>query len=398
MIRELVRIPSVSTVDPTFDMPNAPVVHRLAEWAEELGFECEIADVDAQRGKCNLIASLGKGPGGLVLSGHTDTVAFDESLWSSDPLGGIERDGKLYGRGTTDMKGFFGVVLQAIQQLDTSSLKEPIILLATADEESTMSGAQALVDEDRPKARAAIIGEPTGLVPVRAHKGIGVETIRVIGESGHSSDPALGNSALEGMHLVIATMLAFRKEVGLKHRDPRFQVPEPTMNLGRIHGGDSANRICARCELTYDFRSIPGLPLSEVRRELHQRIDKALAEHSLQVEYVPATGSIPAFETPADAEVVRVAEKLTCAAARAVMFGTEGPFFQQLGLETLILGPGNIDVAHQPNEFLPLEHINPAIRLVQSLIGHYCIPDERTVRRTANTAQRRGGSDSGGLE
>jgi acetylornithine deacetylase len=171
-LRQLVATPSVSSTDPTWDHGNRAVIDLLAGWLERMGFDLEILPINADGSKANLIATLGSGPGGLVLSGHTDTVPFDEDRWRSDPLGLSERDHRLYGLGSTDMKGFFPLALAAAGRFLDSELQQPLILLATADEESSMNGARALAAAGRPRARAAIIGEPTSLVPVRMHKGI----------------------------------------------------------------------------------------------------------------------------------------------------------------------------------------------------------------------------------
>src|SRR5690606_30733493 len=148
-------------------------------------------------GKYNMLATLGEGDGGLVFAGHSDTVPYDEHSWHSDPLSLTERDGKLYGLGATEMTGFFPAVLEAVRLIEPAKLTRPIMVLATADEESSMSGARALVTAGAFKARYAVVGEPTGLTPVNMHKGILMEAIRVRGKSGHSSNPDLGNSALE---------------------------------------------------------------------------------------------------------------------------------------------------------------------------------------------------------
>src|SRR5690606_37299728 len=227
------------------------------------GFEIEVLPIPGQPHKANLIATLGRGAGGLVLAGHTDTVPCDPDRWASDPFSLTERDGRLYGLGATDMKGFFPVALEAARRFDQSKLQQPLIILATADEESSMDGARLLAELGRPKARYAVVGEPTGMKPVRMHKGIMMERVRVQGLAGHSSNPALGNNALEAMHLVIADLLAFRSELQNRYRNPGFAVPVPTLNLGHIHGGDNPNRICGHCELQFDLRPLPGMQVVE---------------------------------------------------------------------------------------------------------------------------------------
>ena len=169
------------------------------------------------------------------------------------------------------MKGFFAVVLEALRGLDLASLKRPLVLLATADEESGMCGARSLARLERRLGRHALIGEPTGLRPVRLHKGITMEAIRIQGRSGHSSDPALGNNALEGLHRVMGELLAWRQSLQAQHRNPLFAVEVPTLNLGHVHGGDNPNRICGQCELHIDIRPLPGMSLEDLREALDRR-------------------------------------------------------------------------------------------------------------------------------
>jgi len=371
-LRALIGTPSISSVSPEFDQSNRAVIDLLANWLGDLGFGIEIMPLPTQPHKANLIATLGKGPGGLVLSGHTDTVPCDETRWRSDPFTLTERDNRLYGLGSADMKSFLGLAMAAAREFDASKLKEPLILLATADEESSMDGAHALVAADKPKARYAVIGEPTGLKPIRAHKGIIMEAVRIRGRSGHSSDPSLGNSALEGMHLAIAEILEWRKELQQKYRNPDFAVPYPTLNLGHIHGGDNPNRICGKCELHFDLRTLPGMSQSELREIIDARLKQRLGPTGLEVSVDPLITGTEPMHTPAEAEIVKHAEELTGHPAQSVAYCTEGPYLNHLGMQTVIMGPGHIDQAHQPDEYLPMEQIQPAINLIGKLIQRYC--------------------------
>jgi acetylornithine deacetylase len=372
-LQQLVATPSVSSTDPTWDQGNRAVIDLLASWLSDLGFSTEIQEVSADGAKANLIATLGSGPGGLVLAGHTDTVPFDEGRWRSDPLGLTERDHRLYGLGSTDMKGFFPLAIAAAGAFADTALKQPLILLATADEESSMNGARALAAAGRPKARAAIIGEPTSLVPVRMHKGIMMEAVRVKGQAGHSSNPALGNSALDAMHTVLGDLIDYRLQLRERYHNDLFTVAWPTLNLGCIHGGDSPNRICGQSELHFDLRMTPGGDNATVRGEIAQRMHRIAEQHALEVELHSLVKSISPFEQAADSELVRLAERLTGHQAEAVAFATEAPFLQELGMETIVMGPGSIDRAHQPDEYLELDQIEPCITLLQQCIRHYCL-------------------------
>ncbi len=376
MLEQLIATPSMSSVSPAFDVGNRPVIDLLAGWLERAGFAVEVLLLPGRPDKANLIATLGSGPGGLVLAGHTDTVPYDEGRWNHDPFSLIEADGRLYGLGTCDMKGFFPIAIEAARSYRAADLKAPLIILATADEESSMDGARALVEMGRPKARHAVIGEPTGLRPVNAHKGIMMEAIRLVGRAGHSSDPALGNSALEGMHKVLGALLDWRGELQKAHRDERFSVPVPTLNLGHIHGGDNPNRICGECELHIDLRPLPGMSLPELRERIAERAGNAVAGSGLTLETRALFPGIDAVETLASAAIVRAAEALTGHTAEAVAFGTEAPFLNALGMETIILGPGDIAQAHQPDEFLALDQVRPTVELLRGLIERFCVKGE----------------------
>src|SRR5690606_36162548 len=186
MIRRLVAIPSVCSLDPTLDTSNRQVVDQLATWAEDAGFRASVVALPDSR-KCNLVAVKGRGEGGMLWAGHTDTVPCDVELWQSDPFVVEERQDALYGLGTADMKSFLAMALTAASRIDEASLRAPLLFVATADEESTMAGARALLSAGGPRATYALVGEPTDLKPIRAHKGLFVERICVTGRSGHSS-------------------------------------------------------------------------------------------------------------------------------------------------------------------------------------------------------------------
>ncbi len=373
-LQQLVAEPSVSCALPEWDMSNQKVIELLANWSQDLGFNTRILPLK-QSGKANLLTSLGNGDGGLVLAGHSDTVPYDAKRWQTDPFKLTEIDGKLYGLGATDMKGFFPVILEAVKPYVNREFKHPLILLATADEESSMSGARALAREGLAgfTPRFAVIGEPTGLVPIRMHKGIMMESIRVRGHSGHSSNPALGNNALEAMHQVMGQLLSLRSELQLKYRNPGFAVQTPTMNLGCIHGGDGANRICGECELHFDLRLLPGMDNAEIRQAIQARLTPIAEASKTDIVFSSLFESVPPFGQDPHSELVQLCEALTGNPSEAVAFATEAPFMQQLGMQTLVMGPGSIDQAHQPDEFIPLQQVGPAIQILRRLIERYCL-------------------------
>ncbi|MCD8522413.1 MAG: acetylornithine deacetylase [Saccharospirillaceae bacterium] len=364
---------SISSVLPEYDHSNVPVIDTLAQWFSELGFACEILPLSGFPGKANLIATLGRGDGGLILSGHTDTVPCNPERWQSDPFTLTERDGRFYGLGTCDMKGFFALALEAVKHYQASDFKQPLIILATADEESSMSGARALAQQGKPKARYAVVGEPTSLKPIRMHKGIMMESVRLTGKAGHSSNPDLGINALDAMVPVMNELMNLRRDLASRYQNAHFAVQVPTLNLGCIHGGDNPNRICGRCELAFDVRTLPGMSNDDLREEIRQRLNPIAEQNRVEFSFEPLFPGVNAFETAATSPLVEAAERLTGHTSASVNYATEAPFLQELGIDTIVLGPGNIDQAHQVDEYLAQDQIEPCVELLRGLIERFCL-------------------------
>jgi acetylornithine deacetylase len=175
------------------------------------------------------------------------------------------------------------------------------------------------------------------------------------------------------MHDAITELKGLRQQWQLEYRNPQFSVPHPTMNFGCIHGGDNPNRICGQCSLEFDLRPLPGMDPQMLRAAIMQKL-KPLAElHQVQIDYAPLFPEAPPFEQDADAELVRVAERLTGHQAQAVAFGTEAAYLQRLGCETLVLGPGDIACAHQPGEHLEMSRLEPTVLLLRQFVEYYCL-------------------------
>ena len=376
LINKLLSTPSISCTSADIDQGNLHVINQLADWFENLGFHCEIQIIDSEKDKANLIATLGAGNNGLVLAGHTDTVPFDENRWQVEPFGLTEKDDRFYGLGSCDMKSFFAVILEALKAIDLNKIKQPLIILATADEETSMSGAKAIAKHASQlginNARYAVIGEPTNMQAVRLHKGMMMEAIQLSGRAGHSSNPALGNNALEAMHKVISELLRWREELQRKYHNPMFEVPVPTMNFGHIHGGDNPNRICGSCELQIDIRPLPGMKVTDLRAEMQQRLNNVLRNTGIHFKTVALFDGIDAMETSKNSELVKLAEKMTATESQAVAFATEAPYYNAMGLDTIVMGPGSIKQAHQPDEYIEMKILNPAVDVIRQLIVHYC--------------------------
>ena len=370
MIAELIGTPSVSSLHADIDMSNRGVIDKVAEWSESLGFDVEIQPLDER--KSNLVARAGSGSDGLVLSGHSDTVPCDPTLWSSDPFCARETEDRIYGLGSCDMKSFLALALAASSRADLGKLKRPLTLVATADEETTMSGARLIADNGRKLGRYCVIGEPTDLSPLRQHKGSLTMSVEFVGRSGHASDPSLGNNALEGMYHYMTALFAYRERIQRQYNDPAFTIPAPTMNLGHIHGGDNSNRICGACTLMIDIRFLPSMSYASLNADLEQMAAEVADARGLQLR-TQTYGEGRAMDTDEASEIAQYLTQLTGKRAGSGAFGTEAPYYNAMQTETIVIGPGSIEQAHQPDEFLPIAQIEPTIKMLEGLIDRFCV-------------------------
>lgn len=367
LYRAFIATPSISATDAALDQSNEALITLLAGWFRDLGFQVEVQPVPGTRNKFNMLASAGSGPGGLLLTGHSDTVPFDDGRWTRDPFVLTEHDNKLYGLGTADMKGFFAFVLDSLRDIDVASLKKPLYVLATADEETSMAGASYFARSSQLRPDCAIIGEPTSLTPVRAHKGHLSNAVTVMGQSGHSSDPARGVNAIEVMHEAISHLMLLRDTLQTRYHHPAFVIPYPTMNFGHVHGGDAANRICGCCELHMDIRPLPGLTLGDLEELMTDALVPVSERWPGRITVSALHPPIPGYECPTDAPLVQVVEKLLGVETEVVNYCTKAPFIQAL-CPTLVLGPGSINQAHQPDEFIDTAFIKPTRELITQIV------------------------------
>ncbi|EGQ8474145.1 acetylornithine deacetylase [Vibrio cholerae] len=365
----LISTSSISSTDARWDEGNEQVIAKLADWLSALGFAIQIEQVAPN--KQNLIAKLGSGEGGLLLAGHSDTVPFDEGRWNYNPHALTQANNRFYGLGTADMKGFFAFIYEAVKNVDWSKQTKPLYVLATCDEETTMLGARHFTENAPFKPDYCIIGEPTSLVPIRAHKGHVANAIRVTGKSGHSSNPALGVNAIEIMHEVLFALMQLRDRLIKEYHHPGFEIPTPTLNLGHIHGGDSPNRICGCCELHYDVRPLPGISLDGLDNLMRDALREVQQKWPGRIELVPLHDPIPGYECAHDHPFIHGISEICEQEAQTVNYCTEAPFLQQI-CPTLVLGPGSIDQAHQPDEFLAFEFIDPTVRVLSRAMQKYC--------------------------
>jgi acetylornithine deacetylase len=342
--------------------PHLPLVEFARDWLHSLGVACRV-NVDASGQKANLHALIGpQVPGGIALSGHVDTVPVDGQAWSSDPFVLRRAEGRLYARGSTDMKGFVACCLAAVPALLARGLKRPIHLFITHDEETDMAGARRLIGDlaqGAPRPEFCIVGEPSLMQPILAHKGRLSLRVLVRGRTGHSSEPDRGVNAVHAAAEAVAWVAAqARARARTGPFAPAFDPPFTTLHVGTIAGGTMLNIIPERAEFTMECRAIPGDDaLAEVERlRAHIAADIEPAMHATD----PATGftlemldNIPGMSLDPGHELTTLVKQLTGSNSTGfVSYGTEGGLYQQAGIPTIICGPGAIAQAHKADEYI----------------------------------------------
>lgn len=371
-LAELVAIDSVSS------RSNSEIVDYLARRCEALGYQVKRLPYKDDKGveKANLIALAGaKFPQGppeveLALIGHTDTVPYD-SNWT-EALKLTEREGKLYGRGACDTKAFIAAALTAIETVDLNKLARPLALIFTADEEVGLIGAKRLAETRAIHSRYAIVGEPTSLRPMRAGKGYCLAEITIKGREAHSAYPALGSSAVFGAaRLITALERISSKLESEQHR--AFDPPFTTLNVGLIHGGTAKNVIAGECRFTLEWRPIPSQDPKHLLDLLFAAIEEEKARDPNFVYEVDAARADEGFETAADSTLVALLEKISGNEAGTVAFGTEAAQMTELGAEAVVLGPGDIRVAHRTGEFVPIDELERCVEILAKSVESLCL-------------------------
>ena len=370
-LSELVAINSISANS------NAGMISYLAARVEAAGFRVKKFPYTDERGveKVNLVALAGAAADDemdaeLALVGHTDTVPFASS-WT-DALVLREREEKLYGRGSCDTKGFIAAALTAVESVAVKNLKRPLALVFTADEEVGCLGAKRLADARALSVRNAIVGEPTSLQPMRAGKGYCLAEIIVRGREGHSAYPSLGASAIFRAARLIVEIEKIAQELKADER-AEFDPPYTTLNVGLIQGGTAKNIIAGECRLTLEWRPVPGQKARHVLELVAEAVERERqSESDYECEVQPLRLD-EATETPADAELVRLLDEATEKASGTVAFGTEAPQMTALGAHAVVIGPGNIRVAHRTGEFVPIEELHACVRILARAIEHFCM-------------------------
>lgn len=373
LVNELTRLVAYPTVS---HRPITELAAHLATRAEDLGFRVErFVDPD-EDGKCSVIATAGPdgAAGGLTLTGHMDVVPTEGQPWSTDPFQVTEREGNLYGRGTADMKGFLVATMAALSRIDTSTLRAPLALVWTHDEEVGCLGSAKLVrawkDAGRRLPTACLVGEPTGFQILRMHPGhVAVEVV-VHGEAAHSSRPDLGSNAIEGAARVVAAAQALSDDLRARPAAdlPEMERPWVAVNVARIEGGSAINIVPDRCVVQIGYRPLPGMAALGPWEQLQQRLDALPLRWEGRVMRVT-----PSMLTERGTDLQRLLLPHACTSELgSAGFATDGGNLSTLGLAPLVFGPGSIDVAHKADEYLPVAELVRAVDVVESVVRDRC--------------------------
>lgn len=374
-VREL--LDRLVAFDTTSHRTNLPLLDFVSDYLDLPGVRLTRHEAPEEP-KATLVVELGPEVDpdtrdGLILSGHTDVVPADEEGWSSDPFTVDERDERLYGRGAADMKGFLALAVDLAARVDPGRLVEPLVLIFTYDEELGTLGAAHFHDtwpEDRSLPRRAVIGEPTELEVVRLHKGHLKARWEIFGEPAHSAYPHLGVNAIEPAGKLVVALAALARDLEderLPSSEHFSEVPHPTLTVARIRGGTAINVVPDRCTVEIGMRLLPGMDVATAIGRL-----EALGLRSLEgIEHeFPRPSLSPPLETPAESSIVRTLLAIAGQEDpdRAVMFATDAGWLGKMGIECVIWGPGSIEVAHRPDEHVPVDHLERAREDLKTLI------------------------------
>lgn len=369
MIRRLVAFDTVSRHS------NLELIHFVRDYLAGHGVQSHLVG-NAEGTKANLYATVGPNvEGGVVLSGHTDVVPVDGQPWDTDPFSVTEKNGRLYGRGTCDMKGFCAVALAMVPQMQAAGLKRPVHFALSYDEEIGCHGAPAMIDRlstDIARPQAVIVGEPTSMRPIVAHKGIAALRVTVTGHEAHSSQVQRGVSAVT----IAARLISFIDDMMAENRanaDPacRFEPPYSTLHVGVVNGGTALNIIARQCTFVWDIRCVPG----DDWRQYYQRL-QAYADTLLPAMKAVSPETDISYDILADAPPLQdeggPAQELVyelCGHRHngVVPYAAEAGQFQERGFSVVLCGPGSIDQAHQPNEYIDIDQVTACEGFLQEL-------------------------------
>jgi len=361
--------------DTTSAESNLDLIAYVRDYLEGHGISSTLVPNEDGKKAC-LFATIGAGEGGVGLSGHSDCVPVTGQAWTSDPFTLTERDGKLYGRGTCDMKGFIACVLASVPTFKSMTLAEPIHVLVSYDEEVGCQGVRPMIarlGQDLPRPRAVIIGEPTSMQVIDGHKCIDVYRTSVTGKEAHSCMPANGVNAISVTSKLVTEIDRMANEVAQTENDPHFDPPYSTVMVGMIEGGTAPNIVPRNCEVVWQLRGLPGTKAKDAPARLAAFAEKSLlpemrsAAPGAAIETKIKT-SVPAFASGPDSDAVALAMSLTGAnRTSGVSYATEAGLFQQAGCPAVVCGPGDIAQAHAADEFVAVAQIEACLKFLAKL-------------------------------
>lgn len=362
--------------DTTSHKSNRALVAYVADYLAQHGVQSHLVPTEDGE-KASLFATVGPvDVPGIGLSGHTDVVPADPAAWSSDPFAVRKADGRLYGRGTADMKGYLACVLAMVPELRRRRLKVPLHILFSYDEEVGCTGVRPMIAElgnRLPKPRAVIVGEPTSMAVVDAHKGPVRWNVEVTGRAAHSSMAHLGVNAVAIAARLIGKLGEIEAELAALPPDPRFRPPYPTLQVTEIEGGIATNIVPAFCRFVFDIRAMPGLDVAAIERQL---VDFAETECLPAMRRVAPEAAItihranqvPPFAADPTSDIVALALKLAGEnATSAVSYATEAGLFQDGGVPAVVCGPGDIAQAHTADEWIAISEIERCLGFLHRL-------------------------------
>jgi acetylornithine deacetylase len=391
MIRRLVAF------DTTSAKSNLALIEFVRDYLAEHGVASELT-FDGSGEKANLFATIGPADrGGVILSGHTDVVPVLGQPWSTDPWTLTEKDGRLYGRGTADMKSFLAIALALVPEWRARPLALPIHLALSYDEEVGCLGVPRLIErlpDGALRPRLVVIGEPTELRVVNAHKGCYLYRTTVTGLEAHSSAPQRGVSAVMAAARLIGFIGDLAEERRAAGADPRFEPPYTTFNVGVVEGGTAFNIIARQCRFIWEFRAVPNEDPAAIEAKLDRFVATELLPRMREIHpganvVTERVVMLPAFAPERDSPAEALARRLTGAnESGTVAFGTEAGHFQSAGIPTVVCGPGSIDQAHQPDEFISLDQVAAGERFLRRL-AEWCERPETIL------AEAQGGGGAG---
>ena len=372
VLDRLIGFPTISTDS------NMECITYLQDYLTALGARCELSS--EVEGKANLFATLGpEGDGGIVLSGHTDVVPVAGQEWSSDPFIMRKEGGRLYGRGACDMKGFIAASIVTAQDYAKQSLKRPIHFALTYDEETGCMGGRVLVDQlikDGLKPSLCIVGEPTSMRIIEGHKGCCEYSTEFTGVEGHSSLPQQSVNALEYASRFVAHLMDVREELpAMAPRGSKFDPPHSTSSICAMHSGVAHNVIPNKALVDWEMRVVQDADRVFLRNEMARFVDDVLRPEmkakspKADIEEV-FYSEVDALEPEEDSEAVRFIRELTGKnSTDVVSFGTEAGLYQKAGISTALCGPGSIEQAHKPDEYVAIDQLQECLDMLDRMVG-----------------------------